>query len=273
MRKRLEQMKELGAWLTVVPDRLSGTVLSYQEWHDNISLRYGKTPQGLPRKCDGCGAGFTVEHGLNCKKGGLVSLRHNDVHDEWAHLCSLALGNSRVTTEPLIFYGDGMRVHQGPGSTANGHSLGVEARGDVSAHGFWQRARSTIFDVRITDTDAKSYGNCDSAKILERFAQQKRNMYEAACLERRKDFTPLCYSVDGLPCKAAKAAERRLASLLSTKWDRQYSEMVHFIRTRMSLSVVRSNTLLLRSERAHSWNRRAPEDGISAAAAPILNDA
>ena len=272
VRKRLERMKETGAWLAAIPDRLSGTVLSYQEWHDNISLRYGWTPNGLPRTCDGCGAGFTVEHGLNCKKGGLVSLRHNDECDEWAHLCGLALGNSRVTTEPLIFYGDGMRVHQGPGSTTNGHSLGEEARGDVSAHGFWQRARSTVFDVRITDTDAKSYGNCDSAKLLERFAQQKRNTYEAACLERRKDFTPLCYSVDGMPCKAAKAAERRLASLLSAKWGRQYSEMVNFIRTRMSLSVVRSNTLLLRSERAHSWNRRAPEDGISAAAAPMLTE-
>ncbi len=53
-------------------------------------------------------------------------------------------------------------------------------------------------------------------------------MYEEACLERRKDFTPLCYSVDGLPCKAARAAERQLASLLTGKWNRQYSEMVNF---------------------------------------------
>eukprot|EP00804_Cyclotella_cryptica_P009719 CCRYP_011265-RA/>CCRYP_011265-RA protein AED:0.45 eAED:0.45 QI:0/0/0/1/1/1/2/0/107 len=49
-----------------------------------------------------------------------------------------------------------------------------------------------------------------------------------------------------MPCEAARSAERRLASLLAVKWDRQYSEMVNFIRTRMSLSVVRSNTLLLR---------------------------
>eukprot|EP00804_Cyclotella_cryptica_P000233 CCRYP_016182-RA/>CCRYP_016182-RA protein AED:0.54 eAED:0.54 QI:0/0/0/0.5/1/1/2/0/76 len=55
-----------------------------------------------------------------------------------------------------------------------------------------------------------------------------------------------CYSVDGMPCEAARSAERRLASLLAVKWDRQYSEMVNFIQTRMSLSVVRSNTLLLR---------------------------
>eukprot|EP00804_Cyclotella_cryptica_P017223 CCRYP_013149-RE/>CCRYP_013149-RE protein AED:0.29 eAED:0.33 QI:0/-1/0/1/-1/1/1/0/324 len=166
VRKRLERMMETGAWLTAIPDRMSGTELSLQEWHDNISLRYGMVPRGLPRKCDGCGAGFTVEHGLNCKKGGLVSLRHNDVRDEWAHLCGLALGESLVTTEPLIFYGDGMRTQPGSGYNANGNSLGEEARGDVSAHGFWQRARSTVFDVRITDTDAKSYGNCSSSKLL-----------------------------------------------------------------------------------------------------------
>eukprot|EP00804_Cyclotella_cryptica_P025021 CCRYP_015947-RE/>CCRYP_015947-RE protein AED:0.35 eAED:0.35 QI:0/-1/0/1/-1/0/1/0/165 len=112
-------MKETGAWLAVIPDRFSGTALSLQEWHDNLSLRYGKTPKGLPRKCDGCGAGFTVEHGLSCKKGGLVSIRHDDVRDEWAHLCGLALTSSRVTTEPLIHYGDGMGASLG-GTTGIG---------------------------------------------------------------------------------------------------------------------------------------------------------
>ena len=89
-------------------------------------------------------------------------------------------------------------------------------------------------------------------------------------MEWHKDFMPLCYSVDGMPCEAARSAERRLASLLASKWERQYSEMVNFTRTRMSLSAVRSNTLLLRSERAHSWKRRAPEDGSASAAAPTF---
>ena len=71
-----------------------------------------------------------------------------------------------------------------------------------------------------------------------------------------------------MACKAARAVEKRLASLLSVKWDRQYSEMVNFVRTWMSLAVVRSNTLLLQSERMHTWHRRAPEDGSAIAAAP-----
>ena len=30
---------------------------------------------------DGCGAEFTLQHGMDCKKGGLVIQRHNEVRD------------------------------------------------------------------------------------------------------------------------------------------------------------------------------------------------
>ena len=135
------------------------------------------------------------------------------------------------------------------------------------AHGFWKRGRTTIFDIRVTDTDCRSYGNMDSRKVLERHAREKKGKYEEACLERRRDFTPMVYSVDGMAAKEARAAERRIAGLLSAKWQRQYSEMANFVRTRMSLSVVRSNTLLLRGDRSTSWRRRGAENGVEASAA------
>ncbi len=52
--------------------------------------------------------------------------------------------------------------------------------------------------------------------------------------------------------------------MLAVKWKRQYSEMAHFVRTRMCLAVVRSNTLLLRGDRVMSWRRQAPDDGAGA---------
>ncbi|KAL7476498.1 hypothetical protein ACHAW6_002356, partial [Cyclotella cf. meneghiniana] len=107
VKKRMEQQAATGAWLTTIPDRFGGTELSKLEWHDNVSIRYSWCPHALPDCCDGCGEGFIVEHGLSCKKGGLVSIRHDDVHDKWAHLCSLSLSSSRVTVEPTIFYGGG----------------------------------------------------------------------------------------------------------------------------------------------------------------------
>ena len=82
-------------------------------------------------------------------------------------------------------------------------------------HCFWQRARGTIFDVRICDTDARSYANTSSDKVLERASKEKVRKYEQACLAQRRDFTPLVYSVDGLASKDARNAERRLASVLA----------------------------------------------------------
>ena len=91
----------------------------------------------------------------------------------------------------------------------------------------------------------------------------KCDKYESACRDRQRDFVPLVYSVDGLPGKRAKAAERRLAALLAAKWERQYSDVVNFVRVRMSLVVVRSNALLIQTERVRSpWKRRASGLGV-----------
>ena len=260
VKKRMGRMAETGAWLTLMPSRFDGTQLTAEEFRDNVALRYGLRPKDLPDRCDGCGEHLSIEHGLSCKKGGLVCIRHDDVRDEWADLAASATTAARVSTEPLIFYGGGINASQ----RADGDEgrAGDEARGDVAVHGFWTRGRTTILDVSICDTDARAYGNTESKKVLERRARQKVDKYGEACLERRRDFTPLIYSVDGMPGKEARSAERRLASLLASKWGRTYSELVSYVRARLSLAIIRSNTLLLRGERAHKWRRRSPvQDG------------
>ena len=57
----------------------------------------------------------------------------------------------------------------------------------------------------------------------------------------------MVYFADGIPGAEALAAQKRLAALLSYKLKREYSEMCGFVRARMSLAIVRSNSLLLRS--------------------------
>ena len=49
-----------------------------------------------------------------------------------------------------------------------------------------------------SDTDASSYGNVDSRKVSEHHVLEKKGKCEEACLERRRDFTPMVYSVDGM---------------------------------------------------------------------------
>ena len=61
-----------------------------QEWCDVLFLRYGLEPPNLPTHCDGCQAKFSISHTLDCKKGGLVTARHNELCDRVADLADKA---------------------------------------------------------------------------------------------------------------------------------------------------------------------------------------
>ena len=55
-----------------------------------------------------------------------------------------------------------------------------------------------LFDIRVTDTDASSYGYQTPMAILKRAEAEKKEKYHKACEERRAFFTPLCVTVDGM---------------------------------------------------------------------------
>ena len=74
----------------------------------------------------------------------------------------------------------------------------------------------------------------------------------------------MVYSTDVIPVADAVATQKRLATLLSYKLKQQYSEMCGFVRARMSLAIVRSNSLLLHgpcNKGARIWQRPELMDG------------
>jgi hypothetical protein len=255
-----------------VGDAKNGTVLSKDEWDDNFRYRYGHQPLNLPAHCDGCGERFSTEHGLNCKHGGLVNERHDDVADEWEHLAALAWqpaatshkprmregnpnygtngGNATPALAPIFQHNNG-----GGGAGANNNNNGgaaegaaaatleTDLEGDKGVRGFWKHGRECIFDIRITNTESRSHRNKEPTKCLASQEKEKKGKYEEACHEERKDFTPLVYSIDGMAGQKTRAAEKRLASRLAWKWKREYSEMCGFVKCCMAIAVVRSNKL------------------------------
>ncbi len=171
---------------------------------------------------------MTVEHALSCKMGGLVHIRHDDVADEWRHLCGTALSPGQVKHKLRIFSSVSRRVQVAAGNTTTPGSsppttdtphppAATEERGDAGCHEFWERSRTTIFNMRITDTDAGSYRKKDFAKVLEQHKKEKKDKYLQNCLEMRKDFTTMVYSVDGIAGREARNAEKRLATHLAGK--------------------------------------------------------
>ncbi|KAL7527891.1 hypothetical protein ACHAXR_002181 [Thalassiosira sp. AJA248-18] len=71
-----------------------------------------------------------------------------------------------------------------------------------------------------------------------------------------KTSLPLVYSVDGIAWQEAKGAEKRLATVLATRWRRPYSRMVGYVKVGMALAVVSTNSLLICG--SHDWPPRRP---------------
>ena len=95
-------------------------------------------------------------------------------------------------------------------------------------------------------------------KALAKADKETKDLYLHAYLESRRTFTPMVYSADRILGAEALAAQKRSSTLLSYKLKREYSEMCSFVRARMSLAIVRSNSLLLsglRDKGARIWQQ------------------
>ena len=237
-------------WLTAMPSLRDGTELSRLEFLDSLRVRYRLEPLNLPSTCDGdgCGQPNTARHAMCCKKGGLITHRHDELKFEWAHLCSQAFQPSRVSDEPLIHLGQPTRAQGSSGA----NTPPKELRGDVAVTNFWTRERTTIFDIQVVCPHAAAYAGRTVHSLLKRAQEVKKSKYLQACLDQRRDFTPLVLSTEGTPSPECDRAIRRLAVLLSQKWDRPYSETCSYVRARISVSLARSLSRCLRCSRAKS---------------------
>jgi hypothetical protein len=257
-KRRLKRTKETGIWLSVFPSTLNGTDLSRDEFRDNIRIRLGLAPKGTEIECDGCGKPWSLAHSQICSKGGLVTMRHDDLKEEFMSLCKQAFRPSKVYGEPII-----NSNRNNAETNARETEDMTELRGDVAVHGFWNINKTTIFDVRVCDLDATSYIKKDPQKAFAQMIKTKTTKYDNACKLRRMDFTPLIFSVDGLLSKPAVEASRRLARILSVKWGRSYSDTCGYVRSRLSISLARSASMLIRAPRQRGTVRAPPtwEDG------------
>ena len=59
-RNRLHRATRNGAGINSVPHRLNGTECSWEEFRDNLRLRYGLMPQDIPATFGGFGKRFSI---------------------------------------------------------------------------------------------------------------------------------------------------------------------------------------------------------------------
>ena len=78
---------------------------------------------------------------------------------------------------------------------------------------------------------------------------ERRKKYQQACEDQRRSFVPLVMTTDGMLGEATKATVKRLAVLLSNKWNRPYSHVCGLVRSQLSVTIARASHLCIRGSR------------------------
>ena len=144
---------------------------------------------------------LAVDHAMICKRGGFVIQCHNELRDIEAELLNMVC--SDVQTEPVLQDITGEQLSRGTNKAP-------EARLDIHARGFWERQRSTFFDVRVCHPNADSYQDLEPQQIYELHENEKKRLYGDRVIEiEHGTFIPLVFTTTGGMGKECNRYQRR----------------------------------------------------------------
>ena len=242
--------KGAGAWLSALPLQAMGHTLNKQEFRDGICLRYGWRIPNTPSYC-GCGQKNSVDHTLNCKLGGYVTMRHNNIRDLEASMLKEVCKDVKVEPE-LIPIGN---------ADITSSNRAEKARLDVSAVGVWSSMERTYFDVRVFHPNSASYVDTAPQQLYIQHENSKKRCYNDRILQVEKgSFSPLIFSTTGGMGPESTKFHKKLAEKISVKRGEQYSDVVNHIRTRVRFALLRCTLVAIRGERGR---RRKETDPLS----------
>ena len=239
----LATIRGASAWLSALPLSEYGFSLHKAAFHDAVALRYGWPLQRTPSHC-ACGAAFSVDHALSCPKGGLPSLRHNEIRDLTARLLTEVCHQVQVEPELQPVSNPDTFSH----ATANSQE---GARLDIVMNGFWGgRSERCFVDVRVFNPYAQS--NVNSISAAYRCHENiKRRAYGQRVREvEQASFTPIVMSATGGLAPEVTTFYRRLASLLASRWGDDYSVVMGWLHCSLSFSLLRSAIACVRGARS-----------------------
>ena len=109
-----------------------------------------------------------------------------------------------------------------------------EQKGDLLTQDLWANGTDSVHNMRVVNTDAKSYWEKSPDKCLEEAENLK------TCLQQRQNFSPFVASVDGILGVEAIATLKRIASRLASKWKQPYSKTCGYVKIRIAITLVRA---------------------------------
>ena len=107
-----------------------------------------------------------------------------------------------------------------------------------------------FFNVRVTHVNSKSSKNLKTAQTFRRHKDAKKREYLVIVLEvEHGSFTPLIFGTNGGFGQECLKFLKELSRKLSEKTD-DYGNVITWLRTRISMEIIRSSLLCLRGSRS-----------------------
>ncbi len=233
--------KGASAWLSALPIKSLGYALNKCEFRDAVMLRYGWTIPEMPKFC-ACGKPNTVEHALDCKRGGYVHMRHNAIRDTEAKILREMATDVRIEPplQPVV-----NSSHLKPGT-----NVADGARLDVSARGVFSGLEQTFFDVRVTNPNSPSNKDKKLNELYAKHEKEKMSKYNDRVLQVEKSsFVPLVFTTSGGMGPQCEAVHKKIAEAISEKRNELYSNVMNHIRTRLRFALLKTVLVAIRGVR------------------------
>ncbi len=244
----LEQASEAGSsnWLSCLPLKRYGFILSKSEFRESLRIRYGKDLTGTPSNC-ACGSKFDVTHALNCPRGGFITIRHNEVRDFLAQMISQVQND--VETEPHLQPLDGEQL------SLRSALVGDQARPDIRARGFYRAGQHAFFDVKVINPNSNSYLDVSTKKAYDRAEKHKIRCYSERIINvEHGSFVPLIFSTTGGMGVQARTFTKLLCNKISYKNRQNYNDVINYFRTKLSFLLRKLILLCIRGSRSINKN-------------------
>ena len=154
-------------WLNVLTLAEEGYVLNKEEFRCNGN-EIQQAILGLPSKC-ACGSNVDPVHALDCKKGGFIHSRHDQLRNLEAKMLSEECQDIEIEPQRQPLTGENMSLQ-----SANTKDI---ARLDVKARGFYRQDQCAFFDIRVAHVNARSNRALSTDQILRRAESEKKRSY------------------------------------------------------------------------------------------------
>ena len=144
-----------------------------------IKIRYKWHLHRLPENCE-CGQKINFEQALSCKKGGFITIRHNQVRYITANLLKIISNDVKIEAPLLEVYQREQLIYK----TVHEQILSITR--------FWIALQKIFFDVRVFITLAKCYREPNLEKCYKINEKEKKKHYRERIQNARK-FHSSCY--------------------------------------------------------------------------------